>query len=144
MRLKTVLIFVSVIAIGIFNNLPSKALEPTETTSEKYLLDHGHSPEIVRMINLQKERTEGKVTEASKSQNQVKKFLKNLWFEQDLTMPTTDFGYRKVNSVETDKSAAPSVIKSIKSQYDQYRKDKKESKEQNEVNINDVKVRETK
>lgn len=138
MRLRAVLVFVSIIAIGIFNNLPSAALTPTEPTSEKYLIDHGHSPEVIRMINLQKERTEGKAVTPSRSQNKIKKFFKNIWFEQDLTMPGSDFGYNDIKTVETDKSVIPPAIESVKSKII---KDK--NKDPNEININDIKIRKT-
>jgi hypothetical protein len=101
----TGLFLLTLLVLG-FNNLPTKALEPNETTSEKYLLDHGHSAEIVRMINLQKERAEG-IPPRSKSESHIKKFFKNLWYEQDATMPATDFGYNKVKTVETDKFTLP-------------------------------------
>ena len=141
MRLKAFrLLCLNLLIAGVVYSFPSKALDPTEPTSEKYLIDHGHSQEIIRMINLQKERTEGKIAVPSKSQGRLKKILKNLWFEQDLTMPITDFGYNDIKTVETNKSAIPPAIKSIKSKYDQ--KYKKKSEENNEVNINDIKVRE--
>lgn len=137
MRLKAFLVFISVIAVGVSNINSASALSPTEPTSEKYLLDHGHSQEIVRMINLQKDRTEGKAYVVQKRDNQVKRFFRNLWFEQDLTLPTTDFGYNDIHVVETDKSVIPPAIESIKAKYNQ----KKDTKE---ININDVKIRETK
>ena len=139
MSLRAVLVFVSIIAIGILNNSPSGALTPTDPTSEKYLIDHGHSQEIVRMINLQKERTEGKVATPSQSQNKIKKFFKNIWFEQDLTMPGTDFGYSNIKTVETDKSIIPSTVELINSKI----KEKCKNKDPNEININDIKIRKT-
>ena len=59
------------IAVVVYS-FPSKALSPTEPTTEKYLLDHGHSPEVVRMINLQKERAEGNTPVPSKSECKIK------------------------------------------------------------------------
>jgi len=131
------LLFLALLIGGAVYSLPSKALAPTEPTSEKYLIDHGHSQEIIRMINLQKERTEGKVVVPSKSEGKIKKFFKNVWFEQDLTLPVTDFGYAQTKSAETGKSTIPPAVKSIKSKYIDKNKDSKE------INVNDVKVRET-
>jgi len=139
MSLKVIIIFVSLIVVGIFNNPPALALNPTECTSEKYLINHGHSQEIIRMINLQKERTEGKLTEASKSQNKIKKFFKNIWFEQDVTLPVNDFGYNVINTVETNKSSIPPTLEAIKAKYKQ-----NQNKDSAEIYINDVKVRDAK
>jgi len=131
------LLFLALLIGVVVYSLPSKALDPTEPTSEKYLINHGHSQEIIRMINLQKDRTEGKILIPSKSHGKLKKFLKNVWFEQDITLPTNDFGYGEIKSIETDKSTIPPVVKSIKSKYID------KNKESKEININDVKVRET-
>ncbi len=137
-------LFLVLLMTLVINNLPVKALAPTDATSEKYLIDHGHSPEIVRMINLQKERIEGNSGVRSESQNKFKKFLKNLWFEQDMTMPLTDFGYNKVTTVETDKSKViPAVENSIKNIKNKMKKESKKE-DYNEVKINDIKVREVK
>ena len=133
------LLFLTLLIGGAVYSFPSKALDPTEPTSEKYLINHGHSQEIVRMINLQKDRTEGKVLVPSKSEGKIKKFFKNVWFEQDLTMPATDFGYNDIHSIETNKSTIPPAVKSIKSKYI----DKNKDNESKEININDVKVRTT-
>ncbi|OGH95368.1 MAG: hypothetical protein A2039_01135 [Candidatus Melainabacteria bacterium GWA2_34_9] len=147
MRLKAFRLLFLVLLMGVVvYSLPSKALDPAEPTSEKYLIDHGHSQEIIRMINLQKERTEGKVIVPSKSEGKFKKFFKNVWFEQDLTLPVTDFGYAQTKSAETGKSsippaikAVPPTIKTIKSKYI----DKNKNKDSKEINVNEVKVRET-
>jgi len=148
MHLKIFKLFLLILLVGgTLNILPAKALDPTEATSEKYLIDHGHSPEVVRMINLQKERAEGKTTVTPpKPEGKIKKFIKNIWFEQDTTMPLTDFGYSNVKTVETDKSLIPATIQAIKSKLQNNSStpnNTKGSRDPNEVNINDVKVRET-
>ncbi len=115
MRIKAFLLFLSVLLVMVLNCPPSKALTPADITSEKYLIDHGHSKEIVRMINLQKERDEGKASPTSKSQGRAKKFLKNLWYEQDVTLPTKDFGYNDVKTVETEQFNLPKLpVKNLK------------------------------
>jgi len=141
MRLKVFRLFFLSLLIGVaFNNLPSKALTPTDPTSEKYLIEHGHSKEIVRMINLQKDRIEGKVLTAPVSENKFKKFFKNIWFYQDVTMPITDFGYSEIKSPETEKELfSKDLTEPIK---DFVKKNKKDVKS-NEINVNDVKVRES-
>jgi hypothetical protein len=148
MRLKAFkLFFLALLIAGVFNRLPSTALNPTDSTSEQYLLNHGHSEELIRMINLQKERTEGNATVSSQSENKFKKFFKNLWFEQDLTLPVTDFGYNNIKSVETDKNLfSKDLTEPVKDHVytpikDFVKKDKKNAKP-DEININDVKVRE--
>lgn len=140
MRIKVFLIFISIITLGICGNIPSNAMEPTDCTNEKYLLDHGHSKEIVRMINLQKDRTEGKAVVAPKSEWKIKKFFKNIWFEQDLTLPVNDFGFNDIKTTETDKLPTIPKIKH------KDKKPKNEIKENadNVLNINDIKIRETK
>ena len=138
MRLKIFLVLISAVAIGNFNSSTSFALGPVDCTSEHYLIDHGHSPELVRMINLQKDRTEGKAVALSKPHGKIVKFLKNLWFEQDATLPLTDFGYNEVKSPEASKSTIPPTVDLIKSKYDQIRNDKKDS---NEIDIKNVNVR---
>jgi len=142
MRLKAFLVVISLIAVGFSNSCPSSALTPYEPTSEKYLIDHGHSKEIVRMINLQKDRTEGNLVDPPKSQNKFKKFFKNIWFEQDFTMPVTDFGYNDIKSVETDKSKIPPAVNRVKAKIIDL-KNGENSDDNNEVNINDIKIRVT-
>jgi len=137
MFLRVIIIFVSLMLVGIFN-YPAWAIGQTEGTSEKYLENHGHSKEIIRMINLQKERTEGNVVEVSQRESKFKKFIKNLWFEKDATLPVSDFGYSAIDSVETSKSSIPPTVKTIKTKYKQ-----KHKKDSNEININDIKIRET-
>ena len=95
------------------------------------------------MINLQKARTEGVVEIPSKSENKFKKFFKNIWFEQDLTMPVTDFGYNDIKTVETDsKLFSEDLTQPIQNFINKNKKDKKDVKSvENEFNIKDVKVR---
>jgi len=137
----------------------AKAMEPTDCTSEKYLIDHGHSPEIVRMINLQKERTEGNInnTKRSKSQNKFMKVLKNLWYEEDLTLPINDFGYNNITTVETDKAFGQKIIDTkntvidagikvkdtTQKAADYIRKDKNKKTDSEELNINNIIIRES-
>lgn len=146
MFLRTVRLFILVLSILFFNILSSKAISPTDPTSEKYLIDHGHSPELVRMINLQKARTEGSIPTPQRH-NKFVKFFKNLWFDQDLTEPITDFGYNTITTPETAKELlSPDLTVPVKNYMDERKKDKEAKKEvkSNEININDIKVRETK
>ncbi|OGI00116.1 MAG: hypothetical protein A2Y25_07415 [Candidatus Melainabacteria bacterium GWF2_37_15] len=85
--------------------MPAFALKSTEVSEEKYLLDHGHSDEIVRMMELQKSRLEGDKPEHKefKTSNRIVKFFKNLFYERDITMPLNDFGQDRVTTVESPK-----------------------------------------
>ena len=160
MRLKTFKLVLLTLLLGTsINNFPAKAMEPTECTTEQYLLDHGHSPEISRMVTLQKERAEGKVHKRTQSENKFKKVLKNLWYEEDATLSIKDFGYNDIHSVETDKDFGPKIIdtknavlnvqaKVIDAAHktaDYIKKDKnKPVDSSNEVNVSDLKAKETK
>lgn len=143
MSFRTVIIMISAMLIGIYNNLPAFAMERTDCTSEKYLIDHGHSPEIIRMINLQKARTEENVP-VQPPENKIKKFLKNLWFAQDLTMPSSDFGYSTVNTVETQKDLLPKDLTVPVQKYMDEKNKNKNKPDDKEIMINDVKVRDSK
>lgn len=75
-------------------------LNINDLDSKDYILNHGHSPEIVRMINLQKERTEPDARKVKKN-NRFVKFLKNLYYERDLSMPVRDFGNNRISTPES-------------------------------------------
>ena len=141
MFMRVMIILISAITIVIFNTASVMAMEETEATSEKYLIDHGHSLEVIRLINLQKKRAGGNTELEIKQNSPIKKFFKNLWFEQDATMPVSDFGQRKVKTAETDefyfeKDTNAAIIKNNceENNIEQKTPD-------NEVEINDVKVR---
>lgn len=152
MRLKIYWIFLSVMIIGAFSLASSAVtpLTPEDPTSETYLLNHGHSQEIVRMINLQKARTEGNISTPLKSEGKCKKFFKNLWYAQDLTLPTSDFGYNDIKAVETgedlDQKAINLVHKVKKTSFKSADLEHKKNKDvkSDEININHVQVREAK
>jgi len=97
---KKIIYIKAILAISLICSVSVKALTPEEAASEEYILQHGHSPEIVRMINIQKSRLE-KEAPPVKTNNWLQKFIKNLIYESDLTIPNEDFGYRKIKSVET-------------------------------------------
>ena len=95
--------------------MPAFALRTNEVTEEKYLIDHGHSDEIVRMMELQKSRLEinneepikeepktfwGKVGKHMEN-SRITKFCRNLIYERDVTMPTEKFGQDRVRTVES-------------------------------------------
>lgn len=87
----------------------TERLSTQEADSPEYLLNHGHSPEVVRMIQVQERRTIGKET---KSSNRLVKFMKNLYHERDFTLSLTDFGQSPVSSAEAPlDNSMPKVIK---------------------------------
>ncbi len=73
-------------------------LDTEKADSREYLLNYGHSPDVVRMVELQKTRSIG-VCQAEKN-NRVMKFLKNLYYERNLTMPLQDFGQSSIETPE--------------------------------------------
>ena len=82
-----------------FGNFSVNALGVNEIDSEEYLLNHGHSAEIVRMVQLQEKRTENSQRELNKS-NKFVKFWKNIFYEKDVTLPLSDFGYNNILTPE--------------------------------------------
>lgn len=93
----------------------AKVLRTDEAAEEEYLIKHGHSDEIVRLIELQKKRLQpadesqvveqekgfwGKIWEAIKN-SRATKFARNMFYEGDLTMPNEKFGEDRVKTVES-------------------------------------------
>lgn len=138
MRLKANIIVSSLLVLGMIS--PVFAMTPEDSTSEKYILDHGHSKEIVRMINLQKSRTEGTGEFEAQKHGQFVNFLRNIWFDQDVSASANEFGCNYIRTVETDKELFPKKeIIEIKSLVD-INKNKKKL-DDNEVMINEIRVR---
>ena len=149
MQKKIITAIVFVIASVFFNIASSLALGETDSTSEEYLINHGHSQEAIRLINLQRKRVEGNTDIKVENNSFFKKFLKNLWFEKDASLYNADFGHRKIKTAETkkfyfEKDTNAAII-------DQECKKTPESKvevepeadtETNEILINDIKIRE--
>lgn len=84
-------------------SLGAHALRANEASEREYILNHGHSEEIVRMIELQKSRTERPRPEHKKfkNSNRLIKLFKNLFYERDITMPLEKFGQDKMRTVES-------------------------------------------
>jgi hypothetical protein len=125
MKIKIFLLF----ALIMISTAPvlAEQMTPSDCTSEKYLIDHGHSPEVIRMINLQKARTQGTEATVITTDNKFVKFWKNLWVEQDVTMPLTDFGASSVKTVETQN--VPFTLSPNKNNY---------NKKNDEIYINEI------
>ncbi len=110
--------FVKCLALAIFvsficliNQGYAKRLSVEEVDSREYLLNHGHSPEVYRLIELQNARILGKKInsegEEIKSNNKLVKFLKNLYYERDFTLPLYNFGQ---HPIETPEAPPPGSI----------------------------------
>ncbi|HSA06262.1 MAG TPA: hypothetical protein P5556_03710 [Candidatus Gastranaerophilales bacterium] len=80
--------------------LPASALGVHEMDSQEYLLNHGHSKEIIRMVDIQERRTLAKETD-DVTNSKFKKFFRNLIYEKDITMPVKDFGFNAVSTPES-------------------------------------------
>lgn len=76
----------------------AERLNTERVNSEEYLRNHGHSPEVIRMIKMQEVRTVGE--KKVKESNRIVKFLKNIYYERNLTMPLEDFGQQDIISPE--------------------------------------------
>lgn len=95
-----------------FSFVNAKSLTPDEVTSKDYIINHGHSPEVYRLIEIQEKRTLG--LENSKQKSRPVKFLKNLYYERDLTSPFSDFGYFNIEVPETpSKRTIPKKIEKL-------------------------------
>jgi|GEM_PF-1799657 len=81
-----------------FAPVRGERLNIKESDSKDYLINHGYSPEIVRLIKLQEVRTVGK--KRIEDNNKFVKLLKNLYYERDLTMPLNDFGHNEIITPE--------------------------------------------
>ena len=95
--IKYFLLILCVVCLGSFS---ANALNVTEIDSEEYLLNHGHSKEVVRIINLQEKRAGGEQKEIENHSKFVK-FWRNIFFEKDATLPLKDFGYNDIPTVES-------------------------------------------
>lgn len=67
--------------------------------SDEYILNHGHSKDMVRMINQQK-RTVTAEEPNVRENGRFVKFFKNLFYERDLTLPTKDLGRHVISTPE--------------------------------------------
>lgn len=100
MKKMNLAIFVALATIGLCC-ISVKAMAPEDSTNSDYLKNHGHSPEMIRLINLQKQRIEQKpVTEEVSRKKAVwdSKPMKTvrMWFRtSDVTM-SPDFGDNKI------------------------------------------------
>lgn len=80
----------------------ANALKSTDANTPEYIEKHGHSYEIIRMMELQKARVEPEKPEhrEDKTNNRFVRFFKNIFYERDLTMPLNDFGHDRVRTPE--------------------------------------------
>ncbi len=81
------------------------ALSPEEANSKEYIYNHGHSPEMIRIMELQKARTEPESPENMevKPTNRFVKFFRNIFYERDATTSVDNFGQESIMSSERPK-----------------------------------------
>jgi len=91
-KLNGVLVGFSVAVLGCFAVYAQSA---SDFSSEEYLYHHGHSKEVIQLVNLQKARTENTELPAVSRFQPVKSFLKNV-YNADLTVPLKKFGDSKI------------------------------------------------
>lgn len=95
-------IFFTALLICGLNNLISIAETSSDSsdaayyTDAAYLQNHGHSDDLIRMINLSKARAEDKQYN-TKNDNKIKKFFTNLLIDPDITDPIYMFGDTKID-----------------------------------------------
>jgi hypothetical protein len=100
MKFKYIAAMLGVFALSTFVMLSASAkLGVEEITSEEYILNHGHSKEISRMIK-QQERTITAEEPNVVQNGRFKKIWKNLFYERDLTLPTKDLGRNVISTPE--------------------------------------------
>lgn len=78
----------------------SSALGVTESSSKEYLINHGHSQETVRMIELQQKRTLTSDEEIN-TNNKFMKIFKNLFYSKNILLPSRDFGHNHIITPES-------------------------------------------
>ncbi len=78
---------------------PLNYLKMDDTSSPDYLINHGHSPEIIRLVETQQNKTLTK-DEKIKTNNKFVKFWKNIFYERTITLPLDDFGYSTIKTPE--------------------------------------------
>lgn len=78
----------------------SAKLDAHKMDSDEYILNHGHSKEMVRLINQQK-RTVTAEEPNVRENNRFVKFFKNLFYERDMTLPTKDLGRHVISTPES-------------------------------------------
>ncbi|MFH0703044.1 MAG: hypothetical protein V2B14_05850 [bacterium] len=98
---KKISIFIAVLALISLNIISANALTLADSANEQYLDNHGHSKELTRLVNVQKNRIEGKEIPVANKKNKLSKFFRNLFVEPDLTTPVDEFGDRKIQVPET-------------------------------------------
>ena len=96
------ILILCLVILGSFAKMPVNALTQKDAVEEAYFIKHGHSDEIIRMIELQKSRIEPEEKKIKKN-NRFVKFFKNLFYERDITMPLSDFGQDRIITVEAPK-----------------------------------------
>jgi hypothetical protein len=100
MKFKYIAAMLGVFALSTSFMLSAPAkLGSDKTVSDEYILNHGHSKEMVRMIN-QQERTIIAEEPNVREDGRLKKIWKNLFYERDLTLPTQDLGRNVISTPE--------------------------------------------
>lgn len=87
--------FVLGLAIAGLHCLSANALTPQEFSSNQYLDNHGYSPEVIRMVNIQKSRTEDTQLPAVYNYSKVRNLMRNL-YKSNIMYPLTPFGSDKI------------------------------------------------
>jgi len=88
--------FITLAVIGLCC-ISSRAMAPTESTNAEYLKNHGYSPEMIRLVNMQKERIEQTNISEKKGigNSKVGKTIKQWFRVSDVTMGP-DFGSNSI------------------------------------------------
>lgn len=97
MKAKNLLIAISIAGII---NLPSMAeITPAEARSEQYILNHGHSEETARLLNLQHKQITGKQVEPADSQmSWPVRWYRKIFGYFDPAIDDGSFGHTKLHT----------------------------------------------
>jgi hypothetical protein len=88
---------IAVVSVLLMSNvLPSFSITPDDITSYKYLYHHGHSPELICFVYLQKTRLESETAGLPDcyQKSKFRIFLENMFIRTDATLPMGRFGNR--------------------------------------------------
>ncbi len=85
------IIFMLVVSSQVFAATPGNFL------INENLSKYGYSKETIRMVNMQKARSNGKFNEIPPSPGRFKKFLQNLDWDPDITSSVQEFGNRRID-----------------------------------------------
>lgn len=78
-------------------SLSSNAITSSDATDQQYLYNHGHSTDVINLVNLQKARAEGKDLPNVNQKNKYTRLIRKIFKEPDDSYALEKFGNNKIN-----------------------------------------------